>query len=210
MTIQPIVEGHGEVDAVPELLRRLVAQAGYPDIQILRAIRSHRADLVRQVSLDRVIQVARTRNPDAILILLDGDDDPCPGTLAQQLNAWAKVSAAPIQCEVVVAHREYEAWFLGAMESLRGKRGVSDDAESDVMPETPRDAKGRLSSKMVAGRFYVETSDQVALTSLFEMQSAYRASRSFRKMVNVFGGLAAAGGVVLPIWPPADWVTAAE
>jgi hypothetical protein len=210
MTIQPIVEGHGEIGAVPELLRRLVAEAAYPDISILKAIRSHRANLVRQVSLDTVIQVARTRNPDAILILLDGDDDPCPGVLAQQLNAWAKVSAAPMPCEIIVAQREYEAWFLGAIESLRGKRGISETAVSDTAPETPRDAKGRVSSKMIAGRFYVPTSDQVPLTSLFDMQSAYHACRSFRKMVKVFGGLAEACGVVLPAWPPAHWITAAE
>ena len=205
MTIQPIVEGHGEVDAVPELLRRLVAEAAHPDISILRTIRSNRGALVRQVSLERVIQVARTKNPDAILILLDGDDDPCPGKLAQQLNTWAKASAAPMACEVVVAQREYEAWFLGAMESLRGTRGIADNAVSETAPEAPRDAKGRLRSKMLAGRFYVERSDQVVLTSVFEMRSAYHSCRSFRKMVKVFGVLALTCGLVLPAWPPAHW-----
>lgn len=130
--------------------------------------------------------MARTRNPDAIVVLLDGDDDPCPGELATQLNAWAKASAHPIQCEVVVAQREYEAWFLGSIESLRGKRGISDQAESHPRPEEPRDAKGRVSAQMVDGRIYIETADQVALTSAFELQSAYRSCRSFRKMVKVF------------------------
>jgi len=205
MTIQPIVEGHGEVDAVPALLRRLVAEAANPDIRTLKSIRSHRGDLVNQDSLDRVIQVARNRNPDSILILLDGDDDPCPGVLAAQLNLWAKASASPIPCEVVIAQREYEAWFLASMESLRGKRGISDQAQSHPTPEVPRDAKGKLSSQMVPGRFYVETSDQTALTSVFEMQAAFRLCRSFRKMVNVFGVLAQAGGAVIPAWPPPQW-----
>lgn len=205
MRIQPIVEGHGEVDAVPELLRRLIAETACFDVHILKAIRAHRGDIIKQVSLDRVIQVARTKNPDAILILLDGDDDLCPGVLAQQLNIWAKESAAPIHCEVVVAQREYEAWFLGAIESLRGHRGISEDAVSELAPEAVRDAKGRLTSKMLQNRFYVERSDQVALTSALELRSAYQACRSFRKFVKVFGVLASACGLILPNWPPSDW-----
>lgn len=205
MTIQPIVEGHGEVDAVPELLRRFIVEGNCYDVRILKTIRSHRGDLTRQVSLDRVVQVARTKSPDAVLILLDGDDDPCPGVLAQQLNAWSKQSAAPIPCEVVVAQREYEAWFLSSIESLRGHRGISHVAASEAMPETVRDAKGVLTSKMYPGRFYVETSDQVALTAAFDMRSAYHASRSFRKLVRVFGVLTAACGLILPDWPPANW-----
>jgi hypothetical protein len=205
MKIQPIVEGHGEVDAVPVLLRRLIEEAAFPDITILRTIRQHRSDLVRQLSLDRAIQLARTKDPDAILVLLDGDDDPCPGELATQLNQWAKASAHPIPCEVVIAHREFEAWFLASMESLRGKRGISDHAESHPKPEEPRDAKGKVTQQMVEGRSYVETADQVALTSAFEMQSAYRSCRSFRKMVKVFGILVAACGIGLPPWPPANW-----
>jgi hypothetical protein len=205
MTIQPIVEGHGEVDAVPELLRRLVADAAYPDIRVLKAIRSHRADLAKQDSLDKVIQVARTKNPDAILILLDGDDTTCPGTLAQQLRTWARMSSAPIECEVVVAQREYEAWFLGSIDSLRGKQGISNDAEPESTPETPRDAKGKLESKMCSGRFYVERTDQVALTAVFETRSAYQSCRSFRKLVRTFGALAEACGVMIPAWPPPDW-----
>ena len=205
MTIQPIVEGHGEVDAVPELLRRLVAEAAYPDITILKAIRSHRGDLVRETSLDRVIQVARSKNPDAILILLDCDDDPCPGELAQRLRAWARAFSAPIECEVVVAQREYEAWFLGSIESLRGRRGIANDAESEPTPEMPRDAKGALELKMSSGRFYVERTDQVAFTAVFEMGSAFRACRSFRKLVRTFETLAGACGITLAAWPPAGW-----
>jgi Domain of unknown function (DUF4276) len=204
MTIQPIVEGHGDVEAVPALLRRLVAEASYPDITILKPIRAKRAELVTAASLDRWIQLARTRNPQAILILFDGDDD-CPAELAPVVKQFATASAAPIPCEVVVAQREYESWFLGSMESLRGFGGISEQAQSHAEPERPRDAKGEVDLRMITGRFYVERTDQVALTTAFEFQSAYRACRSFRKMVKVFGDLAIAGGATLENWPPADW-----
>src|SRR3989442_10180483 len=115
MTVQPIVEGHGELSAVPELLRRLVAEAGYPGIEVGKLIRAHRSYLVQKTSLERYISLARMREVNAVLILLDGDDD-CPLELAPTLQAWAKAAASPLACEVVFATREYEAWFLGAIE----------------------------------------------------------------------------------------------
>jgi hypothetical protein len=204
MIIQVIVEGYGEVEAVPQLLRRLVAEAGYPVIKIASPIRAHRGDLVSERKLDRIIQLARVKNPDVILILLDGDDD-CPGALAQRVCGWARTFANPIPCEVVVAQREYEAWFLGAIESLRGVRGIAEAADSETAPEAPRDAKRKLESKMLAGRSYVERADQAALTSAFNMQMAYKSCRSFRRMVKVFGMLVAAGGTLLTDWPPRHW-----
>lgn len=200
MIIQPIVEGHGEVGAVPELLRRLIAKSGNPAIEVAKPIRAHRGDLICEERLSRRLQVARAKRPDGILIMLDGDDD-CPATLAGQIRDWATASANPIPCEVVIAHREYEAWFLGAIESLRGMRGVSHDAVSELQPEAFRDAKGRLESKMVSGQ-YVETADQVALTSSFDMGAAYRSCRSFRRFVRAFEILATGGGAMLTDWPP--------
>ena len=42
---------------------------------------------------------------------------------------------------VVLAHREFEAWFLAAIESLRGTGGIRADAESHHDPESPREQK---------------------------------------------------------------------
>lgn len=42
-------------------------------------------------------------------------------------------------------------------------------AEPHLKPEEPRDAKGKVTQQMVEGQSYVETADQVALTSAFEM-----------------------------------------
>src|SRR2546426_7135782 len=52
-----------------------------------------------------------------------------------------------VPCAVVLAHREYEAWFLASLESLRGRRGIRGDAEAHPDPEEPRDRKStRLNS----------------------------------------------------------------
>lgn len=204
--IQPIVEGHGEVDAVPVLLRRMRDQAGIFDLQIGVPIRRTRAQLVREETLHQAVDLARSQsNCSSILILLDGDDD-CPRELAPQLETWARAAAGGIPSAVVMANREYEAWFLAAIESLRGLRGIRVDASRPDDPESARGAREALEDLMVAGTSYHTTADQPALTAVFDMGAAYRLSRSFRRMVSVFGTLAQAEGIELGVWPPAEWL----
>jgi len=203
--IQPIVEGHGEVEAVPVLLRRLRDEAGAFDVKVGGPIRRSRAQLVREVGLRQAVDLARRqRDCRSILILLDGDED-CPAELAPRMEQWAVAVARGTPCAVVMAHREYEAWFLAAIESLRGRRGISAGAQPFIDPEVPRGAKEALETLMHGDTGYHETADQPALTALFDMSAAYRRSRSFRRMVSAFGSLIRAEGATAPVWPPASW-----
>src|SRR6185369_74216 len=181
MRIQPIVEGHGEVTAVPVLLRRLRDEAGAYGFEINQAIRRHRSDFLTEESMRTAVRLALVQDQcRAILILFDGDDD-CPGTLAPTVEAWAQDEAGPVPCAVVIAHREYEAWFIAAIESLRGRRGNLDD-------------------RMRPGLSYAETADQAALTALFDMSAAYARCRSFRRMVRAFELLVTGIGIELTAW----------
>ena len=206
MNIQPIVEGHGEVAAVPVLLRRLRDLAQLFDWDVNAPIRRKRSELVQQAELRRSIQLARIQpNCGAILVLFDSDKD-CPRELGPRLQQSAQEEARGLPCRIALAHKEYEAWFLAAIESLRGRRGIKDDAISHLHPEEPRGAKGHLQERMRPGRSYGERADQPALTAVFDMRSAYEKCRSFRHLAKVFGELAMGGGSAPPIaWPPAEW-----
>ena len=119
MNIQPIVEGYGEVEALPVLLRRFVAEAQIWSVDIGRPIRRKRNQLTSEAEVNTAVKLARLQ-PEccAVLILFDGDSD-CPAELGPQVQHWVAASACKLPCEVVIAHREYEAWFLAAIESLR-------------------------------------------------------------------------------------------
>ena len=104
-----------------------------------------------------------------------------------------------------MAHREYEAWFLASLVSLRGTCGIGRDAPPFPDPERPRDAKRRVTERMVSGRSYVETTDQPALSARFSLAAAYQRSRSFRKMASSFGALVRGMGRDLEPWPPSSW-----
>ena len=207
MIIQPIVEGQGEVSAVPLLLRRLMDEAQAWGLAVGRPHRRHRTQLVKKDSLQRAVQIAAL--PDdcaAILILFDADDD-CPKELAPDLEAWALEAAAGKPCAVVMANREYEAWFLASVEALRGRASLLPDATSHDKPEVPRDAKWELERRMPRSVSYSPTVDQVVLTAHFDLEQAYRHCRSFRKLVKAFGTLTSAAGVGPAVWPPAAWVS---
>ncbi|HYW11474.1 MAG TPA: DUF4276 family protein [Longimicrobium sp.] len=182
--ILPIVEGHGEVAAVPILIRRIVAQYA-PEVyaHVGQPIRVKRTGLIQSGGVERTVELAarQTKPADGILILLDADDD-CPREIAEQLVTRATAARPDRAIAVVAANREYEAWFLAAARSLRGKRGLADDLEPPLDPESIRDAKGWLASRTTQGFSYKPTIDQPALTDLFDLEQAY-AARSFRKIV---------------------------
>ncbi|HEX9593959.1 MAG TPA: DUF4276 family protein [bacterium] len=205
MIVQPIVEGQGDVAAAPVLLRRLAEQAQAWDVQVARPHRRRRTQLVQRDALQDAVRVARlTPGCSAILILFDADDD-CPKELAPTLAAWAQEAANPIPSAIVMANREYEAWLLAAVESLQGVAGIRADAGAHPDPEAPRDAKGELERRMGIGYTYLPTTDQARLTASFDLASAYRSCRSFRKLVGAFGAFLSASGMEPAEWPPAGW-----
>ena len=82
---------------------------------------------------------------------------------------------------VVLAKREYEAWFLAAAHSVAGRRMIAKHVEPPSEPECVRGAKEWLSGHMPRGHAYSPTSGQPALTAIFDMQAA-RAAPSFDKL----------------------------
>lgn len=205
MVIQPIVEGDGEIQAVPVLLRRLQSVAECYGFEVARPIKRNRSEFANELAVRRFVQLA-LRTPDCagILIVFDSDDDPAC-TIGPNVQAWAQAEAGQTPCQAVAANREYEAWFISAVESLRGQRGIADDAVSHATPEAPRDAKGVLQKCMRPGRFYSPTVDQAALTQYLDLPQAHRRCRSFKKIVKAFRVLAAGTGNPIENWPPADW-----
>jgi uncharacterized protein DUF4276 len=185
----------------------LQAESGCFDLVFNRPLRKRRAEIVSEQPLREMVRVAlrQAGGCHGILILFDSDRD-CPLHLAPRIQTWAAAEAGPIPCEVVLAHREYESWFLASLESLRGIRGIRLEAIPHADPESVRGAKEKLEASMADSRTYSETLDQAALTALFDMAAAYRSCRSFRRMVSAFGKVAAGADAPLGEWPPPSWL----
>ncbi len=206
MTIYPIVEGHGEVNAVPVLLRRLLHDhAQCFGVAVGTPVRRTQAQFRREADVHTAVRLALAQpRCGAVLLLFDGEDD-CPVNLAVTVRSWARAAAGAIPCEVVIAYREYETWFLAAVESLRGQCRIANDASAPADPESKRNAKGALEAFMPGGASYAETIHQQKLSAIFDMSLAHRRNRSFRKLTKAVGDLLVQLGEPVPAWPPAGW-----
>lgn len=194
--IQPIVEGHGEVEAVPVLLRKLAALMAVAYVDIGRPIRRTRAELVAKDRLAQAIELARLKpSCKGIFVLFDADDD-CPKILAPKIQKWAGELAREIPAAVVMANREYEAWLLHSLSSLPSLRDASPYSGD---PERIRDAKGLLGERMRNG--YSETADQAKLTSATNWALVHEKSRSARKLIKAVRELLAGSGLNPSPWP---------
>lgn len=175
-----IVEGHGEVAAVPVLLRRIAAEVGVP-IATPRPIRLPRGQMLIEKELHDAVRLASGKAGDegAVIVLLDANSD-CPAALGPSLRKRASAARPGCPVRVVLAKVEYEAWFLAAAASLAGRRGIRADFSPPADPETVRDAKGLLSANMSPGLSYKPAQDQAALSAVFDLDAA-RSAPSFDK-----------------------------
>jgi hypothetical protein len=195
--IVPIVEGHGEEKAVPCLIRRWLRHRrlhrffDVPDLAInAKGCGKLKAayDRERHLGVEHYIEAALRSRPDAILVILDADDeciDRGPGNgLGPELLARARQVASHVPLAVVVANREYEAWFLASLTSIRAAGFIPQGTRlSDGLdPEARRNCKGLIADLL--GCRYEETVHQLTLTHgiTFSPQMKYR-SPSFGKLM---------------------------
>jgi hypothetical protein len=183
VTIASVVEGYGEVRALPVLLRRITQAANVWDAKIPEPHRVSRGTLVAPGGVEnavRKVAALHMSGPGGILVLIDSDDD-CPASMGPDLLSRARGVRGDKEIAVVLAHREFEAWFLAAATSLSGCRGLVDPLEPPPNPEGIRGAKAWLSARKADGTPYKETADQAALASAFDLDQARKAANSFDK-----------------------------
>ncbi|MGH8981366.1 MAG: DUF4276 family protein [Acidimicrobiales bacterium] len=183
--VAPIVEGHGEVAALPALLRRMVPEID-PDrpVAVRPPIRMGRGLVARANELERRVDLAARRvkaDGGAVLVLFDGDDD-CAATLGPALQHRVQECRPDVPSAAVIAVREFEAWYLASAQSLAGRRGLPPDLAAPSDAEAVRDAKGWLQERRTDGLAYSPTIDQPALAGLFDMAAARSHAPSFDKL----------------------------
>jgi hypothetical protein len=165
--IATIVEGHGDVSAVPHLLRML-----HPQVDVPRPVRFPKSQLVHQATLERAVRYALANippnHPGLILLVIDADKD-CPATLGTQLLRQMQPAASGVDCYVVIAKREFECWILG------GVAGFGEDN-----PEAAGMAKEKI--RAMNGGLYKESIDQVKFTSRIDPDRLAERSPSFRRL----------------------------
>ncbi len=207
------VEGRGDVNAAPTLVKRLLSEKGEWNDVLLDDQPFQVKSLGNLVKSDfrewkRLLgaSIRTRRDVGGVLLILDGDiegpggNEFCAAATARKLaGAAIPVGAGKgFSVAVVFARQEYETWLIAGVSSLAGRRlphgrlidPVARPPEGDL-EEGPRDAKGWLSD--VVGGGYSPPRDQAALTSLVDLGTIRaRELRSFRRLESALSGLLAA------------------
>ncbi len=183
-TIISIVEGPGDVSALPVLLTKINDWETTSLILPRPKNANGRPNILKESGLERFLELAR-REPqcDGVLVLLDADED-CAMIFAQGLAQRASVLGLPFPVAIVCAKCEYETWFLASLETIAGEART--DIPKGVQYLEPVEervsAKGWLKRQMPRGCIYKEMQHQAKMTSLLEPGLVRAKSRSFRRL----------------------------
>ncbi|MGE3800604.1 MAG: DUF4276 family protein [Candidatus Kapaibacterium sp.] len=185
----PIVEGQGEVEAFPTLLRNILYSMERWDVQIESPLNTKgKPNLTRENGLEKFLKLGFRSTVSGILVLLDADGD-CAKELAYNLAERGRSLAPPVPIAITCATRCYEAWFLASLStiagvSLKGTPGLPTDCQFDDSPEERLNPKKWITEQLPESLIYKETLHQAALTELIDLEEASVRSRSFRRLIH--------------------------
>lgn len=189
-----IVEGHGDVDAFPILIRRMCAELFGEAVVVEVPYRLPKGRITRPVDLQGVLELGalrlkeRAEEGDKLLMIVSRDaDDECPVAVAKTINDIAAQTMAKDICHSVIPNEEFEAWLLAGAAPLAqhpdcvGQAYVTDNADSIKNP------KGVFERQVLREeRTYSETVDQPKFTAQIELGDAtFGRSRSLRRLRDV-------------------------
>jgi hypothetical protein len=178
-----VVEGHGELEALPLVLRRFHEREPsllFPALRQNDIIRVSRSKLIKEGEIERAVELAARKvgTGGGVLVLLDADDDAaCELGPALLERAWRE----GIEVAVIVAVREYESWFLFAAASLAGIEGLPHDLQPPNDPGAIRGAKEWLSHRMGTHGPYRPRLHQARFSRAMSLD-VLGADRSFQKL----------------------------
>src|SRR5271169_5483405 len=102
-----VVEGHGEVESVPALIRRIAGQLDPAlAVEIPHPVRVTKSKLLKPRELERAVELAALNagQDGGVLILLDSDED-CPARLGPLLLGRVRAARADLNSSIVLAKR---------------------------------------------------------------------------------------------------------
>jgi hypothetical protein len=168
--IYAIVEGEGEVKAVPVLVKRCLNQYGFQETIFFEkaykcdntAFFNHKDTLVKTLR-----RIADQSDCGGVLIFYDLDDGCAVTLLAEWFSYLSKQDPFPFSIAFACPVREFEAWFLAGVKTL----------EYSKEPEAIRDAKGWLRKR----HGYKPTQHQAEYCKQLNWELTMQKSRSFRR-----------------------------
>lgn len=224
MSLIVVAEGHGETEAIGNLIMR-IAKA---DDLVLPHIPASGGVIRRTIltpgSLGDACRLAASKGATALLLTRDADNDAqddqhgdCPKVRAPEMADWVRDVKLGFPAAVVLFRWEYESMFLAGLESIVGvplkgpdgieRPGIEVGAAFHGDPDqAPRGAKEWLTDHMPRRVSYKPTTDQLAMTRLLDLDSPrLNELSSFRRLRRALRFLAENQTVPRSVYPQEGW-----
>lgn len=171
-----LVEGHGEVEAVGNLLARMTARLGdgVPWARPLRWVNLHLWSTPRSGGVRAGVEHVRGKSDAVGLLIVRDADEGCPRELAPSIADEIRRLGAPFPTAYVLMKPEFEVLFLPCLaqmagRSLDGRPGLVEDVRCDGATwESRRGVKEWLSGGFPKGRIYKPAIDQLPMTRMVD------------------------------------------
>ena len=199
-----IVEGAGDVKAVPRLIRNTLHFNGIYDINPAPRPKSNLEirKLLRAGELERYVEYGIRDDGDSVLFILDCDDF-CPITVCKIFVERIRGLRPAKKVGIALFRAEFEAIFLHCIDEISAYFAdygwVADRLQLAGDLEAIRDAKGTLSRMMKPERAYKETRDQEKFITALNFKKLHENSRSFRHFESTLHWLAGGTEAVYPM-----------
>ena len=182
--IVPIVEGDGEVTAVPSLLRKILLRAQRYDIQVARPKNANgRGNLTKVGGLEKFVKYSwKERDCGAILILIDAENE-CAELVARDFSNRVEAMGIVFPVVIVVAKRMYETWIVASIATIAGHLDLPAGLTPPLDVRRVSNPKAWIDRHFPRGRAYKETQDQEAMTHLMDLDLA-SSTRSFQRLIH--------------------------
>jgi hypothetical protein len=180
-----IVEGAGDVRAVPRLIRDTLYQHSIYDLNPAPRPKSNVdiRKLMRVGELERYVEYGARDEGDSVLLAVDCEDI-CPIDVCRQFTARIAVMRVRKKVGIALFRSEFENMFLHCIDEIvthfTDYGWLPDRAPLTGDIESIRDAKGTISRMMSSERAYKETRDQEKFITALDFAKLRANSRSFR------------------------------
>ncbi len=178
-----LVEGHGEVSAVQNLLTRISTdfECFFPWSTPLYWPNLHQWETDKG-GVRKGADFIRGKADVGGLLILRDEDDGCPRELAPKIAGFLQDMNLPFPVAYVLLHPEYEVLFLPCLERMAGE---FPDGRPGLMPDTywdresweaRRGVKEWLSKNFPPGRGYKPAMDQLIMTRKIDLPALREAN----------------------------------
>lgn len=181
--IVPIVEGEGDVLAVPVLVRRILEAHAQFDVQVLQP---HRRGELPKVKADfaRIFKAAALENA-SVLCVLDFDCAHCVDALQdeQELQQQAQQLRPDVPFAACLIVKEFESLFLWDEVGTRKVLPyILKNTQFPANPEDIRPVKEWLSDAQPSGMAYKPTVHQAKLAAAVNLDALRERSPSYQRL----------------------------